>query len=127
MIPARVVTATNHHTQEHAMTTTPRRIQRKRTAGWRMPANTVYVGRPTRWGNRFGADNTPGSRAGARRLFRLWVNQHPAYADAARVELAGKNLACWCPLGQPCHADVLLEIANAPAVIDVHLPTADIA
>lgn len=31
-----------------------------------------------------------------------------------RAELAGKNLACWCPLNQPCHADVLLKIANAP-------------
>lgn len=27
-------------------------------------------------------------------------------------ELRGKDLACWCPLDQPCHADVLLEIAN---------------
>ena len=27
-------------------------------------------------------------------------------------ELRGKNLACWCPIGQPCHADVLLELAN---------------
>jgi hypothetical protein len=27
-------------------------------------------------------------------------------------ELRGKNLACWCPLNQPCHADVLLELAN---------------
>ena len=33
-------------------------------------------------------------------------------ADEYRAELAGKNLACWCPLDQPCHADVLLEIAN---------------
>ncbi len=30
-----------------------------------------------------------------------------------RAELRGKNLACWCKLGEPCHADVLLEIANA--------------
>lgn len=29
-----------------------------------------------------------------------------------RAELAGRDLACWCPLDQPCHADVLLEIAN---------------
>ena len=29
----------------------PKRIQRQRTAGWRMPANAVYVGRPTKWGN----------------------------------------------------------------------------
>lgn len=31
--------------------------------------------------------------------------------DAA-VVLAGLDLACWCPLDQPCHADVLLELAN---------------
>jgi hypothetical protein len=30
-----------------------------------------------------------------------------------RAELAGRDLACWCPLSQPCHADVLLEVANA--------------
>jgi hypothetical protein len=76
-----------------------------------MPAGAVYVGRPTRWGNRFGHD-TPGSRAGAVRLFRLWVDQHPEYAAAVRAELAGKTLACWCPLDQPCHADELLRIAN---------------
>ncbi|WP_018825228.1 DUF4326 domain-containing protein [Salinispora arenicola] len=91
---------------------TARRIQRRRTAGWRMPAGAVYVGRPTRWGNRFGADKTSASRAGAVALFRLWIAQHPEYADAVRVELAGKTLACWCPLDQPCHADELLRIAN---------------
>jgi hypothetical protein len=32
--------------------------------------------------------------------------------DEIRQELRGKNLACWCPEGSPCHADVLLEIAN---------------
>jgi hypothetical protein len=38
----------------------------------------------------------------------------PAFTrEAARLELAGKNLACWCKPGEPCHADVLLEIANA--------------
>lgn len=34
---------------------------------------------------------------------------------AVRAELAGLDLACWCPLDQPCHADVLLEIANGGA------------
>lgn len=33
-------------------------------------------------------------------------------AAAARTELAGRDLVCWCPLGQPCHADVLLKLAN---------------
>lgn len=32
---------------------TPQRIQRKRTKGWKMPENTVYVGRPSKWGNPF--------------------------------------------------------------------------
>ncbi len=77
-----------------------------------MPAGAVYVGRPSRWGNRFGTDNTRASRAGAVALFRLWVAQHPEYAAAVRAELAGKTLACWCPLDHPCHADELLRIAN---------------
>lgn len=48
-----------------------------------------------------------------------WAGKHPhqhreyvTVEDVCR-ELAGKDLACWCPLDQPCHADVLLEVANA--------------
>jgi hypothetical protein len=33
--------------------------------------------------------------------------------ERMRQQLGGKNLACWCPIDQPCHADVLLELANA--------------
>lgn len=99
----------------------PHRVQRKRERGWKMPPNTVYVGRPTRWGNPFKVDSymTPmctltqyrlwlaGKKGtGGGGLRRLAVLSHVA-------ELRGKNLACWCPLDQPCHADVLLEIANA--------------
>lgn len=43
----------------------------------------------------------------------LRVGHLPFTAEQARAELAGRDLACWCPLDQPCHADVLLEIANA--------------
>ena len=108
------------------------RIQRKRIKGWRMPANTVYVGRPTGWGNPFkvGADITkfpfrdaygPTVRdaAHAVEIFRGYARITTFYADWARKDLAGKDLACWCPLVDadgnpvPCHADVLLEIANA--------------
>jgi hypothetical protein len=43
------------------------------------------------------------------------VNGYPAVKikveDVVR-ELKGKNLSCWCPIGQPCHADVLLKLAN---------------
>jgi hypothetical protein len=95
-----------------------KRIQRKRTKGWKMPPNTVYVGRPTKWGNPVEITETqPRDKcveAFRRFLFGMW-----GYGDGLRVakeaksELRGKDLACWCPLGQPCHADVLLEIANA--------------
>lgn len=90
----------------------PRRIQRRRTAGWRMPEGTVYVGRPTRWANPHRADPTPDSRAAAVAHYRAWLADQPGLIAAARRELVGRDLACWCPIGQPCHADVLLAIAN---------------
>ncbi len=93
--------------------TKPVRIQRKRTKGWRMPANTVYVGRPTKWGN----PCAEGTRADRARNFRTLLMQGPLkmrqLRESATRELVGMNLACWCPLDQPCHADVLLELANA--------------
>lgn len=100
----------------------PRRIQRKRTKGWRMPEGAVYVGRPTKWGNPFrGADAVSLYRdlinryANGRRECResdnlsVWDRNIVSHI---RAELAGKDLVCWCPLDQPCHVDVLLEIAN---------------
>lgn len=108
----------------------PQRIQRRRTAGWRMPAGAVYVGRPTRWGNPntirgsyvidwTGAEHycAPGEVRGvAVRLYREDFEQDrfSVTPEDARRELAGKDLACWCPAG-PCHADVLLEIAAGGA------------
>ncbi len=154
----------------------PRRIQRRRTKGWRLPPNTVCVSRPGRFANPFPwrgpwivwaavaigyrADE-PGCRAAAVAFFRNWlggdlvkgplagagdggmieyesgavvpfsvaargvaasfaglyareleVPKPPILADI-RAQLKGKNLACWCGLGDPCHVDVLLEIANA--------------
>jgi len=111
----------------------PVRIQRKRTKGWKMPPNTVYVGRPTRWGNHFVVTEDPSALAhygSFRNNVDLWTNW--PVADAATAvqafrkmscsrkwfvrevigDLRGKNLACWCALDQPCHADVLLELAN---------------
>jgi len=87
----------------------PIRIQRKRIKGWRLPPNTVCVSRGTTYGNPFmlGQDGTP---ADVVELYRQ--HRAPIIAETARRELRGKNLACWCPLDMPCHADVLLEIAN---------------
>ena len=102
----------------------PERVQLKRTKGWRMPVNTVSVARPTKWGNPFRVgdpgrfDETHSVVRSARHAvsaFADMVNAPNAsmYCVEARRELRGKNLACWCPLDQPCHADVLLELANA--------------
>ena len=102
----------------------PERIQRSRAKGWRMPPNTVYVGRPTKWGNPFivGQPNPQiptrivEDRRHATILFRASLLANPALAAVVKEELAGKNLACWCPPSPPyeqeCHADVLLEVAN---------------
>jgi len=101
----------------------PQRIQRRRTAGWRMPEGAVYVGRPGPYGNPFRrGDDSAESWAYAvelfRRFLRLWPNGEPdalyPYLSVAviRADLGGKDLACWCPLARPCHADILLEVAN---------------
>lgn len=94
-----------------------------------MPPNTVYVGRPTKWGNPFIAGREivrermePGggeksifvADAGhAVRLYRRFLSLRSRIT--AKIDLRGKNLACWCPLDQPCHADVLLDLVNGPA------------
>lgn len=132
------------------------RIQRRRTAGWRLPDGAVIVDRTSRWGNPFrigklirdpgywerpavpyDGNLTPGEYEGATLtfgalrysyviravrdrvdavdLFRAYV----AYRDDVwvpamiRRELGGRDLACTCPVdGMPCHADVLLTLAN---------------
>ena len=100
---------------------TPTRVQRLRTKGWRMPLNTVYVGRPSKWGNRYevgaivpAASDLPiPNRETAKMLYGDLVIRHDRVLEAQIIlELRGMNLACWCPLDEPCHADVLLEIAN---------------
>ena len=114
------------------MTDNPKRIQRRRTKGWQMPENTVYVGRPTLWGNPFSAEDVqkavdafreriashdtmlsfemgPGKLQFARDAHKdclHWAWRQWAWENLPT--LRGKSLCCWCPLDQPCHADVLL-------------------
>lgn len=100
-----------------------------------MPEGAVYVGRPSRWGNPYAVGKPYLTRAArtyyvtspdqAVRLFRAWLAEclNPEYLSveavkASLAELRGKDLCCWCPLVDkdgkpvPCHADVLLELAN---------------
>ncbi len=93
------------------MSNHPTRIQRKRTKGWKMPPNTVYVGRPTIFANSFRVGRDGNSQECVD-LFRKSLEGYPNAGRAFSYFLRGKNLACWCRLDQPCHADVLLEIAN---------------
>lgn len=92
----------------------PLRVQRKRMRGFRTPPNTVYVGRPTRWGNPFvvgealpavrrelyGA-TVPRSARESVDLYRLYFARELARCEGvarALSELRGKNLSCWCTL-----------------------------
>ena len=89
------------------------RVRLQRRAGWRKPPGAVVVARPSRWGNPFrvGVD---GDRAACVRRYREALAAGELAFDEAevRARLAGRDLACWCPLGEPCHADVLLSVAN---------------
>lgn len=118
----------------------PVRIQLSRRKGWRKPAGAVVVSRPSKFGNPFVAGReAPGAlmpgrvvqdRRHAARLFDGHAPQNATLVAAARRELRGKDLACWCrlcdlhaetglpagercPWCEPCHADTLLVIANS--------------
>jgi hypothetical protein len=89
----------------------PSRVQLSRKRGWRKPAGAVVVSRPSRWGNPYTIAEHGREQAVA--LYRQRLAEHPELVEAARRELAGKDLACWCQPGELCHADVLLEVANS--------------
>ena len=118
----------------------PSRIQLKRTKGWRKPEGVV-VSRPSKWGNPYAVKrvdkmgfypygwqvrpepsvaasgmiyNTEADAAArAVALYRRNLAERIACGSIDLSPLRGHDLACWCPLDQPCHADVLLELANS--------------
>jgi hypothetical protein len=117
------------------VTSTPTRIQRRRSKGWKRPPTAVIVDRTSRFGNPFivGMDATDRTHATA--LYREWLesNSYDVHPPGVPIEyrqemdrrrdwiithadrLKGHDLVCWCPTGEPCHADVLLELANQSA------------
>jgi hypothetical protein len=108
----------------------PIRVQLRRAKGWRMPPNTVKVDRTTRFGNPFRAASGCTTADAVRHYTYLLggyiclssspsIDEQRTYLKMLKAEkakgwpaLRGKNLACWCPLDKPCHADILLKIAN---------------
>lgn len=117
----------------------PKRIQRKRSKGWKMPENTVYVGRPSKWGNPYhiGENYTDevfedgelieilswdsiDAKTAVTFFEEAITKKYPAVKITINeivAELRGKDLACWCPLDKPCHADVLLRLANTAQTV----------
>lgn len=98
----------------------PRRLQLRRSPGWRLPPNAVSVAAPTKWANPFRpARRSVEANHAAVDRYREYLAANPDLIIAVRIELTGKDLACWCPLPDAhpqlrCHADVLLHIANPP-------------
>lgn len=108
----------------------PKRIQLSRKKGWKMPPNTMKVDRSTRWGNPFKAEafwdagyngSIETANANCVGAFKAWLLGERHWAHGCILPpvpdisvLRGKNLACWCKPGLPCHADVLIELANRP-------------
>lgn len=113
--------------------TGPRRIQRRRTRGWRKPDNCVIVDRTSRYGNPFtialanelGYENPRQAAVGA---FHDWLNGNRDMWQADEGDhrrerilnglhrLRGRDLACTCEPGQQCHGDTLILRANADDV-----------
>lgn len=109
----------------------PKRIQMSRHHPWRADnPDAVIVARPSKWGNPFqiglwyGASGPHGEwqrsvfiadrTVAVAEYRRASDRSHPSIPSDVS-ELAGRDLACWCPLDEPCHADVLLELANGVA------------
>lgn len=86
-----------------------------------MPQNAVYVGRGSRWGNpfRIGVD---GDRIVVIKKYEYWLDEKLKANPKFLESLHGKDLACWCPLDLPCHADVLLQRLEGGRIELIALP-----
>jgi hypothetical protein len=95
----------------------PKRIQRKRTKGWKKPDGAIYVGRGSKWGNIHPIGCCPicncnHTREDSFAEFEKECMDNPLFLATIRAELRGHDLMCWCGVSQICHGDILLRIAN---------------
>ena len=129
------------HSDRNTTVRNPKRVQLSRRAGFRLEPNARSVARPSYYGNPYkvgevylcgpllpfplptartwegpcGDSMLHAQRCTDTEQAVAWFRHWADYAlDPSKIELLrGMDLACWCPLDQPCHADVLLEVANA--------------
>lgn len=116
------------------MASQPQRIRLSRKKGYRKPEGAIVVARPSKWGNPYRVVPRKGGGFhvydGPEWIGPYWYETKIEAAQRAvkgftiyflgggslfglhLAELKGHDLACWCPLDAPCHADVLLEWAN---------------
>lgn len=118
----------------------PVRVQISRRKGFKLPENTVSVARPSKWGNPFkvgspaidlpfivakrmrGEIGATLTQEQAVEAFAIWLEfayDGRRIVEKARIHLRGKNVACYCRIGDPCHGNVLLNIANQPAPLGI--------
>jgi hypothetical protein len=129
------------------MSVKPVRLQRRRKKGFKLVSPNglpvLYVGRGSRWGNPY-IVGVHGDAKEVVEKYRLLIEhifdgltgvnipvmqyqldycvgagQAPILRTETIFSLRGYNLSCWCPLDKPCHADVLLDAANAPVDLSV--------
>lgn len=86
----------------------PKRIQRKRTKGWRAPEGVVNCTRPSKWSNPWRITDRQ-TREKVLHCFRSYAEDH---ASEIQQDLRGKDLMCFCGVDEDCHVDILLEVAN---------------
>ena len=98
-----------------------KRIQKKHFYDyeWKKNPNAVYVGRPTKWGNPYKVSEV-GLRD-ALGLYGAWLITKLLEDPKFLEPLRGKDLVCWCPLDQPCHADIIIEFLNNKFINDVFI------
>ena len=90
------------------------RVQRKRAKGYRTPPKTLYVGRPTRFGNPFPVADSSREEAVAKFAIAFWAGELKVSPESVREDMAGySHLACWCPLDKECHADEYIKALAA--------------
>lgn len=115
----------------------PQRIQRSRKKGWKLPENTVSVSRPSKWSNpyKIGSDLcllplvvlnrlklTEDEQEGGKVTRKIALEAYRIYLtcsawgkivlEDAQKHLRGKDLACFCKVGEQCHGDILIELCN---------------